>query len=267
MAPACEFTVFDLGDGGAIHVRGGRHDWLLDAGGSFDYPRVVLPYLRSRGVNRLDGLLLTHGDTHHLGGALVALDDFGPRRIVDSSLRDRSSTRAALHVELAARQLGKTICVRGDFIRIAPGVSVRVLFPPAGLKRSVADDKAIVLQLDAGGTRTLFMSDSGFSTEQWLLENEPDLRSEILVKGHHAKDLSGTLEFIARVQPQAVICGPPDHAGGGEGLDAWEKSVADRGIAIFRQDRTGAVRVDLRGAGEFEIRAFLGGQTLRSRAR
>ena len=204
-APGCEFTVLDLRDGGAIHLRSGGSDWLLDCGSSFDYGRTVLPFLRSRGVNRLDGLLLTHGDTHHIGGALAALDDFHPRSVVDSPLQDRSPTRAQLHAELATRRLGKAICARGDFIRIAPQASLRVLFPPAGLKRSAADDKALVLQLESAGTRVLFMSDSGFNTEQWLLENEPDLRSDILVKGHHAKDLSGTLEFLARVQPQAGL--------------------------------------------------------------
>ena len=142
-----------------------------------------------------------------------------------------------------------------------------MLFPPAGLKRTVADDKALVLQLDCAGTRVLFMSDSGFNTEQWLIENEPDLRSDILVKGHHAKDLSGTLEFLARVHPQAVICGQLEATQSIEPLDSWERDVTARGIAVFRQDRTGAVFVDLRDGGAFEVRAFLGDQILRSRAR
>jgi ComEC/Rec2-related protein len=266
-APACEFTVLDLKDGAATHLRAQRSDWLIDCGSGFDYGRTVLPFLRSRGVNRLDGLLLTHGDTHHIGGARAALDDFQPRRIVDSPLHDRSPTRAELHAELAMRRQGKAIYVRGDYIRLAPHASLRVLFPPAGLKRNLADDKAFVIQLESAGTRALFMSDSGFSTEQWLLENEPDLRSDIVVKGHHARDFSGTLEFIDRVQPRAIICGQLEPTRSIEPLDLWEKDVTARGITVFRLDRTGAVHVELRDGGEFEISAFLGGQTLRSRAR
>jgi ComEC/Rec2-related protein len=266
-APACEFTVLDLRDGGAIHLRSGASDWLLDCGSSFDYGRIVLPFLRSRGVNRLDGLLLTHGDTHHIGGALSALDDFQPRSFVESPLHDRSPTRAAIHAELAARHWGKAICVRGDIIHLAPDASLRVLFPPAGLQRTAADDKTIVLQLVSAGTRVLFMSDSGFSTEQWLLENEPDLRSDLLVKGQHAKDFSGTSDFLARVQPQAVICSQLEANRSVEPLDEWAREATARGIAVFRQDRTGAVRVELRDGGQFEVRAFLGGQILRSRAR
>ena len=39
-------------------------------------------------------------------------------------------------------------------------------------QRATADDKALVVQLTVAGTRVLFMSDSGFSTEQWLLDLE-----------------------------------------------------------------------------------------------
>ena len=216
-------------------------------------------------MNRLDGLLLTHGDVKHIGGALPALDDFRPRFLVDSVLRDRSTTRKDFHAELARRGLGKGLYESGDAIRLGRA-TLRVLYPPAGLQRATADDKALVIQLESAGTRVLFMSDSGFATEQWLLENEPDLRSEIIIKGQHAKDLSGTLDFLARVQPQAVICTALSYGEPPEKLDAWEQSVIARGITVFRQDHTGAVHLEIRD-GSFEIQARVGGQTFRSRAR
>ena len=264
--PDCEITLLDLADGGAAHVRGGGRDWLFDCGNKVAYERLVLPYLRTRGVNRLDGLLLTHGDVQHLGGALTLLDDFRLCVIVDSVLRDRSSTRKQLHTELARRGLGKALVQRGDLLRLNPGTTVRVLYPPAGLARATADDKALVLQLEAAGVRVLFMSDSGFATEQWLLENEPDLRSDIIIKGQHAKDLSGTLDFLARVRPRAVVCSALGYGDAPEGLAAWEGSLTAAGVAVFRQDHTGAVSVIIRDGG-FAIEARIGGQTLRSRAR
>jgi len=260
--PVCEITVLDLGGGGAIHVRAGGRDWLLDCGGDTGYDHIVLPYLRTRGVNRLDGLLLTHGDTKHLGGALSALDDFRPRRLADSLLRDHSPTRKELHLELARRHLGKGLYGRGDRLRLTDEAALRVLYPPAGLQRATADDKALVLQLETAGTRILFMSDSGFATEHWLLENEPDLRSDVVVKGQHARELSGTLDFLARVQPQAVICSALGYGEMPGKLDSWEQSVAARGIAVFRQDRAGAVHLQIRPGG-FEIRARVTGQVLK----
>jgi len=265
-APPCEIEVFDLGDGGATFLRTGGSDWLIDCGGTSDYERIVLPYLRSRGVNRLDGLLLTHGDIRHLGAALTAIRDFRPGMIADSTLRDRSPTRRGLHSELVKMQMGKSIYTRGDVIAVGDTARLRVLFPPAGLRRTVADDMALVVQLETGGKRVLFMSDSGFSTEQWLLENEPDLRSDLLVKGQHTKDFSGTVNFLQRVAPQAVICTGPGFGEPSAKLDPWEKATRELGIEVFRQDRSGAVHVEI-GPEGFEARGFANGQIFRSRAR
>lgn len=265
-APAAEITVLDLADGGAIHLRSVGRDWLVDCGGEYRYGQTVLPFLRSRGVNRLDALILTHGDAQHIGAAVQVLDDFHPRQILDSSLSDRSQSHRAIDLEIAARDLRKTICQRGDLLPIGPGATVRVLFPQPGIHRSLADDRALVLLLECAGARVLFMSDSGLATEQWLLENEPCLRADLLVKGQPKKDFSGTLDFLARVQPQAIVCSTPGFGAPVTAMAEWEKKVTARGIAIFRQDRTGAVSITL-DDGALELRAFRGGQIFRSRAR
>ena len=265
-APACEFTVFDLNDGGATHLRAGGHDWLLDCGHTTRYPRTILPYLRSRGINQLDALLLSHGDVNQIGSAVEVLSDFSPPLIIDSPLKDRSVTRRTLSSEMAAKQLGKRIARRGDVFTIAPDTSLRVLFPPPGLVRGLADDKALVVRLECAGKRVLFMSDSGFATEQWLLQNEPDLRADVIVKGQHAKDFSGTGEFISRVQPSAIVCSGLGFGAQPQVLDAWVQGVTANGIVVFRQDVCGAAVAEIR-AGEIEIRGFANGQTFSSRAR
>ena len=265
-APACEFTVFDLDEGGATHLRAGGHDWLLDCGHAANYPRTILPYLRSRGINRLDGLLISHGDARHIGAAPDVVNDFAPRVIADSPLKDRSSARRALSSELAAKKLGKWMCCRGDVLAISAEAKLRVLFPPPGLVRNTADDKALVVRLECDGRRVLFMSDSGFATEQWLIQNEPDLRADLLVKGQHSRDFSGTSEFLARVQPPAVICSAPAFGAPARALDEWTQRVTARGIAVFRQDECGAGRVEIRD-GEINIRGFANAQTFSTRAR
>lgn len=264
--PACEFTVFDLGEGGATHLRAGGRDWLLDCGHVANYPRTILPYLRSRGVNRLDGLLLTHGDARHIGAALDAVNDFAPRVIADSPLKDRSSARESLHAEMAAKPLGKRILSRGDTIPLPREAEMRVLFPPPGLVRNTADDKALVVRLECAGRRVLFMSDSGFATEQWLIQNEPDLRADLLVKGQHSKDFSGTLEFLSRVQPAAVISSAPLYGLRPEEHDEWARKLAEKGIAVFRQEQCGAAQVEIRD-GQINVRGFANGQAFHSKPR
>src|SRR5712671_1904907 len=66
---SAKMTVLDLGAGAAVHVRANGHDWLIDCGSERSYDRVVRQYLHWAGVNRLTGLVLTHGDSQHIGGS------------------------------------------------------------------------------------------------------------------------------------------------------------------------------------------------------
>src|SRR5438876_4451512 len=83
-------TVLDLGAGGAVHLRTRGTNWLFDCGSERSYQQVVREYLHCAGVNRLDGLLLTHGDALHLGGVTQLVDEFPRMRVVDNPAPDRS---------------------------------------------------------------------------------------------------------------------------------------------------------------------------------
>jgi ComEC/Rec2-related protein len=264
-APLCEIELLDLPGGGAAHLRingSSRRDWLIDCGSASAFAYTVTPYLHSRGVNTLDGLLLTHGDSQHLGGALDLLKTFAPAEVVDSPLRDRSPSRRTVHTALDASAQGKAIVQRGDTLTLAPGVILHVLFPPGGLHAGAADDKTLVVRLDVAGRRFLFTSDAGFNTERWLLENAPpeELRSDVLIKQIHAKDFSGTPEFLNAVQPSLIVASstrfPPQESLNEE----WAAQLEARGIRLLRQDRTGAVRITVPPNGTWQAEPFLSGK-------
>jgi beta-lactamase superfamily II metal-dependent hydrolase len=252
-APLCEITALDVGQGAAIHLRAGRGDWMFDCGHLRDYERTVLPYLRSRGVNRLDGLMLSHGDSSHIGGAVPLLPDFSPSWIADTPFTDRSSSRRDLHMEFAAHNFGRRIFKRGDEVTLSPKVKLRVLYPPAEIMRSSADDKALVCSIEAEGLRVLLMSDAGFFTEQWLLANEPDLRADVLVMGWHDKDFSGTPDFLSKVQPHVVVCTEPPFGAPPEKFTEWASPLEQKGVRVFPQQQCGAVQIELRAAGEISV--------------
>ena len=265
--PACEITSLEVGDGAAIHIRSGDGDWLVDCGGARDYDNTLLPYLRSRGVNHLDGIFLTHGDTAHLGAATSVFADFHPRSISDTIYSDRSPSRRDVHAHLAAAKFGRRYLQRGDEISLGKDTTLRVLFPPPGIVRTQADDKALVCRIEAAGLRVLLMSDAGFSTERWLLENDADLRADVLVSGWHSRDISGTPDFLSRVQPVAAVCSRPPFGTPPVRLTEWEDNVRAVGAKPIQQDRSGAVRIEMSEDDGLTLQTFLGGHVLRSRAR
>ena len=262
-----EITTLDLNEGAAVHVRTAKADWLFDAGSERDFKRVLRSYLRSRGVNRLDGLLLTHGDATHIGGAGPVLTGFRLRQLVDSPLPDRSIVHRRLVAQGAERAIPRKLVVAGNECRLSRHVTARILFPPPDFRGKMADDQALVAQLILpGNTRVLVMSDSGQATEEALLAQQVDLRSDLLIKGQHHSGTSGSSEFLDAVQPAAIIATARESAENQRIKEDWAEMVKARGIELLRQDKTGAVRVRF-FRDHWEATPFLGGETFRRTSR
>lgn len=259
-----EITALDLDTGAALHLRMRGRDWLIDCGAERDFKRIVRGYLRSRGSNRLDGLVLTHGDSAHIGAAISVVRAFRPRVLIDTPAADRSRTHKQLIAYLAEHGIDRQLCAAPDGFTLGRGLDARVLFPPPGFQASNADDQALVLQLTfLKRWRLLLLSDSGEPTERWLMNSGADLRSDILIKGQHRSGVSTSSEFLDRVQPQAILASSPSFAENERVRDDWATILAARRIKLFRQDETGAVTLRF-FRDHWEAKAFLQPETFRS---
>src|SRR5947199_5342730 len=99
---SAKMTVLDLGAGAAVHVRVNGQDWLVDCGSERSYERIVREYLHWASVNRLTGLVLTHGDSQHIGGVTQLLNDFPGVLVIDNPAPDRSGIHRRLSRMLPA---------------------------------------------------------------------------------------------------------------------------------------------------------------------
>jgi beta-lactamase superfamily II metal-dependent hydrolase len=108
------------------------------------------------------------------------------------------------------------------------------------------------------------MSDAGVATEQWLMQHEPELRADLIIHGQHSRDDSATVDFISRVNPQAVILPQPRFGEDEEQLNRRTAELEELGISVFRQDQCGAITIEVRDQ-ELSLRGFLNGQTFRNR--
>jgi len=87
-----EVTFLDVGQGDCIFIRlpFGKGNYLIDTGGSLTFEKqpwqerdqafdvgedTVVPFLKSKGVTKLDKLILTHGDADHAGSAEAILQE------------------------------------------------------------------------------------------------------------------------------------------------------------------------------------------------
>jgi competence protein ComEC len=238
--------------------------WLFDCGNDRSYERVVREYLHWAGVNRLSGLLLTHGDALHLGGTAQLLDDFPRVRVLDNPTPDRSTIHRRLQRLFQERGIKPAALAAGDSFRLSSQVTAHVLFPPRSLSSPVADDQAYVIRVLVGTAASiLFMSDAGIKTEQALLARHSDLRSDIVIKGQHHSGESGSEAFLDAAQARLIIATSRDFPDHERISDTWAGELQKRGIKLFRQDETGAVTLRFHHD-SWEAQSYVTGETFRN---
>lgn len=266
---SAKVTVLDLGAGAAVHVRANGDDWLFDCGSERTYERIVRKYLHWAGVNRLKGLVLTHGDSQHIGGVTQLLNDFPRVRLIDNPAPDRSLIHRRLS-RIGSKPEGRgrkpLELSAGDNLNLSREAIGHVLFPPHRFVGATADDQALVIRLGIARSFVLFMSDNGAETERALLSNGSDVVGDILVKGQHHSGISGSPPFLDAVRPRLIIATSSEFPDNERISEQWIEQLRSRGIKLFRQDETGAVELKFSNQ-EWRARAYLTGEVFRSVSR
>lgn len=247
--PAGQFTVtaFDVGQGMALLVETPHHRLLYDTGpqyapGASGATRVILPYLRGRGIRRLDALVVSHSDLDHVGGAAELLDAVQVTTVTSSLPDNHALLRAARsHRRCAAGQSW-----RWD------GVAFEMLGPePASYAdtRLKANARSCVLRIAAGGQAILLAGDIEAAQETALLRGgDRRLRADVLLAPHHGSGTSSTAAFLRAVSPRLGIFQVGHRNRYRHPKREIYARYAEMGIERMRTDQHGAVTLQF-GAG------------------
>ena len=235
-------TAFDIGQGNAVLVETPNFRLLYDTGPAYSPEsdggsRVIVPYLRARGITRLDALVISHSDLDHAGGARTLMDalDIG---WIASSLPESNRLVDARHVG----------CVAGQ--RWArDGVTFEFLHPLSGDGATAKPNaRSCTLKITVGAQSVLLTGDIEAPQERALLARSRErLRADVLLAPHHGSGTSSMPEFLDAVQPQLALF----QLGYRNRYRHPKPEVVERynarGIRVLRSDRTGAVTLHLDG--------------------
>ncbi|HVP62074.1 MAG TPA: DNA internalization-related competence protein ComEC/Rec2 [Myxococcaceae bacterium] len=241
--PALELTALPVGHGDALLASSGGAHLLVDGGGVPDGidpgARVVVPYLRERGIWRLDAVALSHPHPDHALGLLTVLREIPVDRIWLPAAVERGPLVDAL---LAAAGRARVEWLAAGEVRTLGEATVRVLSPPrdAGALRTV-NDRSLVLRLSAAGRSVLLPGDAGAAAEEAL----PPLESTVVKVPHHGSRTSSSPRLVSTSQAWLALFS--DGRGNRFGLPAPEvvERWQDSGAIVLRTDLDGAIRVSL----------------------
>ena len=108
-------TVLDIGQGTAVLIETAHKRLLYDTGpiqGKRDDAgqRVILPYLRGRGIDQIDRMVISHSDSDHVGGAASLL-----KQISFQSMMGSLPNNNPLLLNLQSRKIPSIPCRYGQY--------------------------------------------------------------------------------------------------------------------------------------------------------
>ncbi len=252
---ALRLTVLDVGQGLAVVAQTRNHALLYDAGPAFGPQidsgnRIIVPYLRAIGVRALTGMVISHGDNDHSGGAASVLQAVPPDWLLTSLPADHA---------LLAQVPSSRRCAAGEQWNW-DGVAFEVLHPALenyAREKFRGNDRGCVLRISTAGASVLLAADVEQKSEREMLASVPDkLRAQVLLVPHHGSRTSSTPEFVAQVNPDIALVA----AGYRNRFGHPKDDVLDRyralGSRIYRTDYDGALLLEATADGALSVRRY-----------
>ena len=232
-------TALDVGQGSALLIETRNQAWLYDAGPRYSADtdageRLILPYLRHRGIGRLDGLIVSHLDSDHSGGAASILRAIAVDRVISSIAPEHPMLGARAHVER---------CAAG--MQWSSGSLTFAVLHPAPVdyeaKRKTNAMSCVVL-ITFGATRVLLTGDVTLPDESALLARTPAVRVNWLAVPHHGSRSSSSALLLDTLGATSAVA----QAGYRNRFRHPDPEVVARydarKIQFFRTDHAGALQ-------------------------
>ena len=204
-------TFLPVGNGDSCVIRTPCKNTILIDGGPVyeDFnagERYVIPYLRQSGINSVDLMILTHPDYDHVGGLPAVIENIDVKTIIDTDHTDDSDEYNKFLSDIIYRDISYNKVYRGYKYIIEPDLELDILNPPQGVYLE-KNNKSVVVRMIYKNVIFLFSGDIGFSAEEDIMKNIPDLKADVLKVAHHGSKNSSGIEFLRKVNPEiAVIC-------------------------------------------------------------
>ncbi len=183
---------------------------------------TIVPVLRSKGINRIDAVFISHANIDHYCGVLdLCLNfDVGTVYVSEYFNRTEESSDSQMAADILIKELKKMQVPVNRISRGQPVVpsnesltdyQIEVLWPPApgGTYKLDENDASLALRINDSRHSILLCGDIGSVSQRLLMRESPGhLKSDILLVPHHGSVGTNQPEFLQTVHPAfGVISG------------------------------------------------------------
>lgn len=237
----------DVGQGDSILIEeAGGKNILVDGGDRADrIAAEIINYLKDQNVKKLDYIISTHPHADHIGGLVDIIDTFEVENILDSGKIHSSKTYENYLIKIDQENINFATPRQGEKLEIGKS-ELLFLHPDEKLENYDLNNSSLVFVLKFNKQKFLFTGDIEEKVEQQLLEENPELKVDLIKVPHHGSKTSSSTNWIKSLKPQTAVIQVGDNNYGHPSIEVIEL-YQNQGSSVFRNDLNGNIVVTADG--------------------
>ncbi len=206
---------------------------------------ILAPFDRS-----LDVVIMTHAQVDHFGGLMDVVGNYRIGLFLWNGIGNGTDTFKAFEEILNRENITSLVVGASDRITIG-GTEIRVISPgKALLDENDENASALVVEVNASGITSAFMSDVGPKIEELLADQIGPVN--VLKIAHHGSIGSLSEKFFTMTSPGIAVIEVGENTYGHPSKEVMSALVAV-GARVFRTDKEGIVKVEKTAAGSIGV--------------
>ena len=236
-------TFLDVGQGDSMTITLPKGKTILiDTGGTFmsSYSIIknkTIPYLNSNGINKLDTLILTHGDYDHMGEAINLVENFKVEKVIFNCGEFNELEQSLIKV-LDNKKIPYYSCIK------ELNIDNNKLYFLNNKDYGNENDNSSVIYTKINNHKFLFMGDAGVDVEEDIIKKYNLQNIDVLKAGHHGSKTSSSKEFIDSINPTYSIISVGKNNRYGHPNKEVLNNLEDS--EIYRTDQDGSIMFKLK---------------------
>lgn len=229
-------TFLDVGQGQCIILQSGGHTFLVDCGGTRDAETadIAAETLLSRGISCIDGIIFTHYDRDHAGGASNFLSRISADYVYLPDIVDKYGIKSQL-LETADE---RAFLINKDLDVLFGSGKLRIFASDA---YDLGNESGICVLFQTENCDILITGDRGELGEMMLLHQHTLPKLEVLVAGHHGSAGATTERLLSASNPETVVISVGRNNPYGHPSDALLSRLMLTDCEILRTDLDGTI--------------------------
>ena len=208
--------------------------------------RIVVPFLQSKGISKLQSIIASHEDIDHINGIPEVLSCYKSASVLaNEAVTDRIKTSSKI------RYLNNCLMETSCGLKLIDKKSIycKSIWPPRQICSDPAvntNNKSEVTVIEYGGRKVLLCSDIELFAQSEILKRHPDLKADIIVMPQNGSNANLLERYAYKLQAQAAII-----SCSGKSLQSVWKPQGD--IEAYYTALNGAITVRIREDGSISI--------------